>query len=126
MEKLRAASLPLLPPSPNSLTCPQSPRNWACLGKTPMKPQLLWASVEGRGEEDFSAAQRPFQHPLTPSPRLPVPEGRCPKFLSSWEDAGPYSLEKFPEHLGGEGTLDSSLSALESQFPNQGGLPDRC
>lgn len=87
MEKLRAASLPLLPPSPNSLTCPQSPKNWACVGETLMKPQLPWASVEWRREEDFYAAQRPFQHPLTPSPRLPVPEGRCQKFLSSWGDA---------------------------------------
>lgn len=47
-------------------------------------------------------------------------------FLVLGEMQCPYPLEKFPEQLGGEGTLDSSLSALESQFPNQGGLPDRC
>lgn len=51
MEKLRAASLPLLPPSPNSPTCPHSLRNWAYLcGKTLMKPSFSepqW-SEEGR------------------------------------------------------------------------------
>ena len=88
-------------------------------------PASLGFSGGERGGR-FFCSPKAIPTPLTPSPRLPVPEGRCPKFLSSWEDAGPYSLEKFPEHLGGEGTLDSSLSALESQFPNQGGLPDRC
>lgn len=78
MEKLDRQPCPSsFPQLPN---LPPISQDLGMCGESPMKPQLLWASVEWRGEESFSVAQRPFQYPLTPNLTTACSRGRCQKF----------------------------------------------